>query len=242
MLVQFFDTLKTLGVPVTIRELLDLHEALDRHLVFADLDQFYYLARLCLVKDERHLDRFDQVFGHVFKGLDYLNEVMGAEIPDEWLQKLTEKFLTEEEKAQIEALGGWEKIMEELKKRLEEQNERHEGGNKWIGTGGTSPFGNSGYHPEGIRIGGEGRQGRAVKVWEKRRFRNLDGDVEIGTAPPAPLRAGGRADGARSARYDQVHCTPGLARHQDGARAPQHGEGTDLLRRGRIDGSAYPSV
>jgi uncharacterized protein with von Willebrand factor type A (vWA) domain len=132
------------------------------------------------VKDERHLDKFDRVFGQVFKGLDPTGEAVNAEIPAEWLQALTQKFLTDEEKAQIEALGGWEKLMETLKERLEEQKKRHEGGNKWIGTGGTSPFGNNGYNPEGIRIGGEGGQRSAVKVWDKREYKNLDDSVELG--------------------------------------------------------------
>jgi uncharacterized protein with von Willebrand factor type A (vWA) domain len=145
------------------------------------VDDFYYLARTVLVKDEKNLDRFDQVFGHVFKGLEKLDGLDAAEIPEEWLRKLTEKFLTEEEKRQIEALGGFEKLMETLAERLREQKERHQGGSKWIGTGGTSPFGAHGYNPEGVRIGQEhGRHGRAVKVWDKREFKNLDDSVELG--------------------------------------------------------------
>jgi len=145
-------------------------------------DDFYYLARSALVKDERNLDKFDRVFGHVFKGMEKVDEDLARDIPAEWLKKLTEKFLTDEEKAQIEAMGGFDKLMETLKKRLEEQKERHEGGNKWIGTGGTSPFGANGYNPEGVRIGQDkGRHGKAVKVWDKREYKNLDDTVELGT-------------------------------------------------------------
>jgi len=156
---------------------------LNREVIPPQVDDFYFLSRAALVKDERHIDRFDQVFGHVFRGVETVGlETGAAAIPEEWLRKLTEKFLTEEEKAQIEALGGWEKLMETLQERLKEQKGRHEGGNKWIGTGGTSPFGAHGYNPEGIRIGQEqGRHGRAVKVWDKREFKNLDDQVELGT-------------------------------------------------------------
>ena len=157
-------------------------EAMDADLASRKVEDFYYLSRSTLVKDERHLDKFDRVFAHVFKGLENVAESVEAEIPDEWLKLLTEKFFTEEEKKEIEALGGWDKLMETLKERLEEQSKRHQGGNKWIGTGGTSPFGSGGYNPEGIRIGNEGkRQGRAVKVWEKRDYKNLDDNVELGT-------------------------------------------------------------
>ncbi len=182
MFYHFFTELKRVGIPVSLKEYLLLLEALSKNLANYQVLDFYYLGRATLVKDERHLDKFDQVFAHVFKGLDYMDEVMSAELPDEWLKALTEKFLTEEEKAEIEALGGWDKIMEELKKRLEEQDKRHEGGSKAIGTGGTSPFGNSGYNPEGVRIGQqEGRHGKAVKVWDKREYKNLDDSVELGT-------------------------------------------------------------
>jgi uncharacterized protein with von Willebrand factor type A (vWA) domain len=139
------------------------------------------LSRAALIKDERNLDKFDRVFGHVFKGLESLGDAVEAEIPAEWLKKLADKYLTEEEKKQIEALGGLDKLLETLKQRLAEQNCRHQGGNKWIGTGGTSPFGNAGYNPEGIRIGGESTHRRAVKVWDKREFRDLDDEVELGT-------------------------------------------------------------
>ncbi|MEX2250119.1 MAG: VWA domain-containing protein [Parvibaculum sp.] len=182
MFVHFFHELKKANVPVSLREYLTLLEAMDADIIDRKVEDFYYLSRASLVKDERNLDKFDVVFGHVFKGLELVGDGDIANIPEEWLKALTEKFLTEEEKAQIEALGGWEKIMEELQKRLEEQKERHEGGNKWIGTGGTSPFGANGYNPEGIRIGQkEGRHGKAVKVWDKREYKNLDDQIELGT-------------------------------------------------------------
>jgi len=182
MFVHFFHELKKANVPVSLREYLTLLEAMDADVIERRVEDFYYLSRAALVKDERNLDKFDVVFGHVFKGLELVGDGEIANIPEEWLKALTEKFLTDEEKAQIEALGGWEKIMEELQKRLEEQKERHEGGNKWIGTGGTSPFGANGYNPEGVRIGQkEGRHGKAVKVWDKREYKNLDDQVELGT-------------------------------------------------------------
>ncbi|MGK2739270.1 vWA domain-containing protein [Tepidicaulis sp. LMO-SS28] len=182
MFVNFFSELRAANIPVSLREYLTLIEAMDSNVIERNVEDFYYLSRSALVKDETNLDKFDRVFSHVFKGLDSLEEGDIAQIPEEWLKKLTEKFLTEEEKAEIEALGGWEKIMETLQKRLEEQKERHEGGNKWIGTGGTSPFGAYGYNPEGVRIGQkEGRHGKAVKVWDKREYKNLDDSVELGT-------------------------------------------------------------
>ncbi len=174
-------------MPVSLKEYLVLIEALEKNVIDPTVEDFYYFSRAALVKDEKHLDKFDRVFGHVFKGLDNTIEAINAQIPAEWLQKLTEKFLTDEEKAQIEALGGWDKLMETLRERLEEQKERHEGGSKWIGTGGTCPFGNGGYNPEGVRIGGGDKRGpnnqgmgRAVKVWDKREYKNLDDSVELG--------------------------------------------------------------
>jgi len=180
MFQRFFTELRAARVPVSLKEYLVLVEALEKDAIAPNVEQFYYLSRATLVKDERHLDKFDRVFGHVFKGLDGAAEAVNAEIPAEWLRALTEKFLTDEEKAQIESLGGWDKLMETLKQRLEEQKERHQGGNKWIGTGGTSPYGNGGYNPEGVRIGGEGGQRKAVKVWDKREYKNLDDSVELG--------------------------------------------------------------
>ncbi|MGY4319012.1 uncharacterized protein with von Willebrand factor type A (vWA) domain [Bradyrhizobium sp. JR3.5] len=181
MFLQFFTSLRDAQVPVTLREYLTLMEALDADLAEQTVENFYYLSRAALVKDERNLDKFDRVFGTVFKGLESLLDAMGkAEIPEEWLKKLAEKYLTEEEKKQIEAMG-WDKLMETLKKRLEEQKGRHQGGSKWIGTAGTSPFGAHGYNPEGVRIGQEkNRNNRAVKVWDKREFKDLDGNVELG--------------------------------------------------------------
>ncbi|HWE44983.1 MAG TPA: VWA domain-containing protein [Caulobacteraceae bacterium] len=182
MFLRFFTELRDAKVPVSLKEYLALMEAMDRGVIGRSTDEFYYLSRAALVKDEKNLDKFDRVFGHVFKGIESVDENLLAQIPEEWLRKLNERFLTEEEKAQIEALGGFEKLMEELKKRLEEQQGRHQGGSKWIGTAGTSPFGAYGYNPEGVRIGQEtGRNGRAVKVWDKREYKNLDDSVELGT-------------------------------------------------------------
>jgi len=182
MFETFFHELKAAKVPVTLREYLTLMEALQADLANRRVEDFYYLARATLVKDERHLDRFDQIFGHVFKGLDLMSESGAVELPAEWLRAVSELHLTEEQMAEIEALGGWDKIMEELKKRLEEQQGRHQGGSKWIGTGGTSPFGAYGYNPAGVRIGQkESRHRRAIKVWDRREFKDLDDGVEIGT-------------------------------------------------------------
>jgi uncharacterized protein len=180
MFISFFLELRQAKVPTSLREFLTLLEAMQKRVAAFDIDEFYYLARTTLVKDERHLDRFDRVFGHCFKGIE-TPEDPKTELPEEWLKALAERFLTAEEKAQVEALGGWEKLMETLRERLAEQKGRHQGGKKWIGTAGTSPYGNSGYNPEGIRIGGESRNRRAVKVWDKREFRNLDDTVELGT-------------------------------------------------------------
>ncbi|HEX6008214.1 MAG TPA: VWA domain-containing protein [Burkholderiales bacterium] len=181
MLIEFFLRLKEGGVPVSIREFLTLLAALEKRVIFGSFEDFYHLARTCLVKDEKYFDRYDRVFSAYFRGITDV-ESIAVVIPEEWLVKMAEKFLTEEEKKQIEALGGWDKLMETLRKRLEEQNGRHQGGGKWIGTAGTSPFGAYGYNPEGVRIGqDESRHRRAVKVWDKREFRNLDDDVEIGT-------------------------------------------------------------
>ncbi|ACG77318.1 conserved hypothetical protein [Phenylobacterium zucineum HLK1] len=182
MFMRFFTELRDAKVPVTLKEYLALMEGLDKGVIDRKVDDFYYLSRAALVKDEKNLDKFDQVFGHVFKGLEKLDDGIAADIPAEWLRKISEKFLTEEEKAQIEAMGGFDKLMEALAERIREQKERHEGGNKMIGTGGTSPFGANGYNPEGVRIGQDkGRHGKAVKVWDKREYKNLDDQVELGT-------------------------------------------------------------
>jgi uncharacterized protein with von Willebrand factor type A (vWA) domain len=184
MFINLFLELKRAQVPVSVKEYLTLVEAIDRGLARFSVEEFYYLSRAALVKDERHLDRFDRVFGQVFKGLEgeIAVEQLVATIPEEWLKKLAEKFLTEEEKKQIEALGGLDRLIETLKKRLAEQKGRHQGGSKWIGTAGTSPFGAYGYNPEGIRIGQDAnRNFRAAKVWDRREFKDLDDQVELGT-------------------------------------------------------------
>lgn len=183
MLLPFFTALRDAKVPVSMKEWLHLMEAMDKGVAARKVEDFYHLSRAVLVKDEKHYDRFDQVFGKVFRGIETVGagEDLTTDIPEDWLRLLNEKYLSEEEKAQIEALGGFDNLMETLKQRLEEQHGRHQGGNKWIGTGGTSPFGNGGYNPEGVRIGGQGKHGRAVKVWEKREYRNLDDQVELGT-------------------------------------------------------------
>ncbi len=182
MFAQFFYDLRAGKVPVSLKEYLMLLEAMEAGVAAYEVEDFYYLSRSALVKDERNLDKFDRVFAETFKGLENLGEGVEAEIPEEWLQKLAELTLTEHEKAQIEAMGGWEKLMEELKKRLEEQEKRHQGGSKWIGTAGTSPYGAHGYNPEGVRIGQDSsRHRRAVKVWDKREYKNLDDSVVLGT-------------------------------------------------------------
>lgn len=187
MLLPFFTGLRDVRVPVSPKEWLHLMEAMDRGVVGPGtsmaVEDFYHLSRAVLVKDEKHYDRFDQVFGQVFHGVERVGagDEVTADIPEDWLRQLNEHYLSDEEKAEIEALGGFDELMETLRKRLEEQRKRHEGGSKWIGSGGTSPFGHGGYNPEGVRIGGPGKQGRAVKVWEKREYRNLDDSVELGT-------------------------------------------------------------
>ncbi len=181
MLIDFFLKLRSAKVPVTTKEYLMLIEGMQKGVVNSSIDQFYYFSRTCLVKDEANFDKFDRAFGEYFKGVEAIAGIE-ADIPLEWLRKQAELNLSPEEKARIEAMGGWEKLMETLKKRLEEQKGRHQGGSKWIGTGGTSPFGAYGYNPEGVRIGQEGSRNRsAVKVWDKREYQNLDDEVELGT-------------------------------------------------------------
>ncbi|MGH8462370.1 MAG: vWA domain-containing protein [Stenotrophobium sp.] len=181
MLFNFFFALRAAGLKPSLSEFLMLLEALSQHVAIFSLDDFYHLSRTTLVKDETQFDRFDRAFAAYFKGIESVFADLNGEIPDEWLKAMAQRLLTDEEKAKIEALGGLEKIMETLRQRLEEQKKRHEGGNKWVGTGGTSPFGNGGYNPEGVRIGGKGGQKSAVKVWEKREYRNLDDSIELGT-------------------------------------------------------------
>jgi uncharacterized protein len=181
MFLSFLDELRAAGIAASLKEHLLLLEALDRGVIEQTPEAFYYLARATFVKDEGLLDRFDQVFGKVFRGIETNYGVAPADIPEEWLRAVAERYLSPEEMAAIQSLGSWDAIMETLRQRLEEQHARHQGGSKWIGTGGTSPFGNGGYNPEGVRIGGEGKHGRAIKVWEGREFRNLDSSRELGT-------------------------------------------------------------
>ncbi len=182
MLINFFMTLRQERLPVSFTELFALLDCLKQNFAFGDIDEFYHVARLCLVKDEKHFDKFDRAFSKYFQQLDLIDDLSLYQIPEQWLKKQFENSLSDEEKAQIEAMGGLEKLLEAFRKRIEEQEKRHQGGNKWIGTGGTSPFGAYGYNPEGIRIGqDEGRNSRAVKVWDRRNYRDLDDSVEIGT-------------------------------------------------------------
>jgi len=182
MLTEFFLRLKEGGLPVSLKEYLTLLEGVKAQLPEYTLDGFYYLSRACLVKDEANYDKFDRVFGTYFKGVTAIPDTLVAQIPEDWLRKQAELLLSEEDKKLVESLGGWEKLMETLRQRLEEQKGRHQGGSKWIGTAGTSPFGAYGFNPEGVRIGQEGsRNRRAVKVWDERQYRNLDDTVELGT-------------------------------------------------------------
>jgi uncharacterized protein with von Willebrand factor type A (vWA) domain len=185
MFLPFFETLRRTGVPVSLREYLAFLEGVAAGLVTHDVEAFYHLARTAMVKDERHLDRFDRAFGEAFKGIETIPDeavLEALDLPAEWLEKLAERHLTPEERAAVQALGGFDKLLETLRQRLAEQKGRHQGGSKWIGTAGTSPFGAYGYNPEGVRIGQEtGRHQRAVKVWDRRQFRNLDDRVELGT-------------------------------------------------------------
>lgn len=181
MLLNLFDTLRRYGVPVTIGEFLDLLQALDKNLVFAEQEKFYHMSRMILVKDEKHFDKFDRAINAFFNGLESMDGMLEALIPDDWVRDAFQKELSQEELDKLQSFDNLEELIEKFKERLAEQEERHEGGNKWIGTGGTSPFGNNGFHPEGIRVGGEGKQNKAVKVWEKRDYKNLDGDSALGT-------------------------------------------------------------
>ena len=182
MFAGFIAQLRAAGVPTSLTEYLTMLRGLKAGVAAFDVEDFYFLARSALIKDERHVDRFDQVFAHFFRGLATVSPDIVVDLPEEWLKKLAEKLLTPEEMAAIKALGGWDKLMETLRQRLAEQKGRHQGGSKWIGTAGTSPFGAYGYNPEGVRIGQDGSRNRsAVKVWDKREFRDLDGDVELGT-------------------------------------------------------------
>ena len=181
MFFNLMDELRAAGITASLKEHLVLLEALDKEVIQRSLEEFYYLSRATFVKDEGLLDRFDQVFSKVFKGIETSYGMQEEEIPLDWLKAVAEKYLSEEEMEKVKALGSWDEIMETLKERLAEQEKRHEGGSKWIGTGGTSPYGNSGFNPEGVRIGGEGGQKKAIKVWDKREFQNLDHTKQLGT-------------------------------------------------------------
>lgn len=181
VLVKFFFALRAAGVPVSLTELLTLLQGLRAQVVFASVEDFYHFARLVMVKDERYYDRFDRAFAEHFQGVEQVFAALVQELPIDWLHALSERLFSEEDKQQVQALGGWEKLLETLRERLKEQQQRHEGGSKWIGTRGTSPFGHGGYNPEGIRIGGPDQHRRAVKMWERREFRDFDDDVELNT-------------------------------------------------------------
>jgi uncharacterized protein with von Willebrand factor type A (vWA) domain len=182
VLVRFFLGLREAGVPASVTELLSLLGALEARVASLSAQEFYWLGRMALVKDERHFDRYDRVFAEHFAGAERAFAALLADVPPEWLKSLAERLFTEEERRKVESLGGWDKLLETLRDRLAEQKERHEGGNKWVGTNGTSPFGSGGFNPEGVRIGSQGvRQRRAVKVWEAREYRNLDDRRELGT-------------------------------------------------------------
>ncbi len=185
MFLNLFKSLRNARVPVTIREYLTLIECLNKEIISYDIQEFYFLSRASLIKSEKYIDRFDQIFSEVFQGIERLtlSEIIErVELPADWLKKMTEKIMSEEEMKKVNSMGGFEKLMETLKKRLSEQEKRHQGGSKWIGTAGTSPFGSYGYNPEGIRIGqSESRHQRAVKVWDKREFKNFDDKQELGT-------------------------------------------------------------
>jgi uncharacterized protein with von Willebrand factor type A (vWA) domain len=245
MFFSFVDELRAAGISASLKEHLVLLEALDAEVIAASPEEFYYLARATFVKDEGLLDRFDQVFGKVFKGLEADYGTGAVPIPEEWLKKVAELYLSPEEMAKIQALGSWEEIMAALKKRLEEQQGRHQGGSKWIGTAGTSPFGAYGYNPEGIRIGQEGGRNRsAIKVWDKREFRNLDNQSSSARATSRWRSAACGASPARAPptsstrRDDRRHGAQGLARHPHAARAAQCGEIAAPARRRRVDGPA----
>ena len=232
-------------MPVSVRELLDLIDALKHRVVFADMDEVLLPGAHHHGQDERHFDKFDRAFGAYFKGLEKLDDHLKALIPEEWLRKEFERLLTDEEKAQIQSLGGLDKLIEEFKKRLEEQKERHAGGNKWIGTGGTSPFGSGGFNPEGIRVGDAGkRQGKAAKVWDQREYKNLDDQVELGTRNiKIALRRlrkfarEGRGGGAGHRRHHRPHREGRrAAQHPDAPGAAQHGEAVAAAGHRRLDG------
>tara|TARA_R110000850_G_scaffold3217_4_gene15515 strand:- start:666 stop:1850 length:1185 start_codon:yes stop_codon:yes gene_type:complete len=247
---RFFGTLRTLGVPVSMREHLAFLEGLAAGLATYDVEAFYYLARTVLVKDERHIDRFDRAFAATFEGLENIStqEVLNAvDLPPDWLEKQAEKLLTPEERAEIEALGGFDKLMETLKERLKEQQGRHQGGSKWIGTAGTSPFGAYGYNPEGVRIGqDESRHQRAVKVWDKREFRNMDDQVELGTrnikVALKRLRAWARDGAADELDLDDTIRSTAKAGYLDVKTRPERRNAVKVLLFLDVGGSMDPHI
>mgnify|MGYP000188568171 FL=1 len=247
MLINFFNTLKKANVPVSIKELLDLLAAMEQNLAFGSVDDFYLLARTCMVKDEKYYDRFDRAFGAYFKNLENIEGIVEALLPEDWLRKEFEKYFTDEEKAKVESLGGLEKLIEEFKKRLEEQKERHEGGNKWVGTNGTSPFGHGGYNPEGIRIGGPGGKGTAVKVWDERQYQDLDDSVQIGTrnikVALRRLRKFAREGSADQLDLDDtISCTAKNAGYLDIKMVPERHNAVKVLIFFDVGGSMDPYV
>ena len=248
MLVEFFTKLRRARIPVSITEFLALLEALQKRIAGFSAEEFYYLARATLVKDERHFDRFDIVFAAHFKGVEELFEQIVGELPEEWLRKQAELLLSEKEKQEIDALGGWEKIMETLKQRLQEQEKRHQGGKKWIGTAGTSPFGAYGFNPEGVRIGqDESRNQRAVKVWDRRDFKNLDDEIQLGTRnlqiALRKLRKFAREGAEEELDLDDtIHCTARNAGFLDIKLVPERHNAVKVLLFFDVGGSMYPYV
>lgn len=249
MLIDFFGALRKARVPATLKELLMLIEAIEAGFAFADLEQFYLLARTCLVKDEKYFDRFDRAFGEYFNGLAQLDGegLVETLIPDDWLKADFLRQLSDEDKAKVEALGGLDKLMETLKQRLAEQEKRHAGGSKWVGTGGTSPFGHSGYNPEGVRIGGKSQHRRAVKVWEKRQFRDLDDSVELGTrnikVALRKLRKFARTGAAEELDLDDtIRSTANNAGYLDVKMVPERHNAVKVLLFFDVGGSMDPYI
>ena len=247
MLINFFQTLKNTGIAVSVKEYLVLLEAVKAGLAFASVDDFYLLARTCLVKDEKYFDRFDRAFSAWFKDLETVDDIINALVPEDWLRAQLEKHLSDEEKAKIQSLGSLEKLLEEFRKRLKEQEKRHSGGSKWIGTGGTSPFGNSGYHPEGIRVGGQSRNRSAVKVWEERHYQNLDDSLALGTRSIKMalrrLRKFARTGAEEELDLDDtIRCTARNAGFLDIKMVPERHNAVKVLVFFDVGGSMYPYV
>ena len=247
MLINFFQTLKNTGIAVSVKEYLVLLEAVKAGLAFASVDDFYLLARTCLVKDEKYFDRFDRAFSAWFKDLETVDDIINALVPEDWLRAQLEKHLSDEEKAKIQSLGSLEKLLEEFRKRLKEQEKRHSGGSKWIGTGGTSPFGNSGYHPEGIRVGGQSRNRSAVKVWEERHYQNLDDSLALGTRSIKlalrRLRKFARTGAEEELDLDDtIRCTARNAGFLDIKMVPERHNAVKVLVFFDVGGSMYPYV